>query len=342
MSRASSTARKALQHHVTAQPKPAFKPQQLLTFRYEPFPGRFNCTTLKPTTDYDADHAHPFHTRTKRKLDAFDATKLHWRVQCPTDVSSKSFIRNWAAKRLRNALALRLREEGWDKDGAPLRTLEESGDGGQATGTQKREALSGALLMILQKSDITLTASKEEVWQSARWVLDTVLRQRQEALRGKLSRTARSSPNSSFDRPVPAPSPSGGAQSLRSNIRKTTAIGPAPPAPAAPKPPVAEALDDRADPLAIRKQVEYYFSDTNLPHDTFMLSLTGGVANQPVSLRTICSFKRMSGCSYAAVVEAIGSSKRLQLINVDGAEAVRRRVPIDARQFGSRTRQNLT
>ncbi|KAK4548303.1 hypothetical protein LTR36_010173 [Oleoguttula mirabilis] len=319
MSRASSIGRKALRHDVKGQPPPAVKPHQLLTFTYQPNPGPVNCTTLRPTIDFATDDFHPFHIRTKRKLDAFDPTKLHWRVQCPTDVSSKSLIRNWATKRLRNAFAQRLLEGGWEKDGSPLKR---QGDGGSAV---HKESLSGALLMVLHKSDITLTASKEAVQYSARWVLDLMLRRREEALRKQprqqelVIRHIHSND--------PTASPAGPASSYTPKAQ-TTAI---PLAKAA-----AAALDDK-DIGAIRRQVEYYFSDTNLPTDTFMLNLTGGVANRPVSLKTICDFNRMRSCTYSAVKDALASSKRLQLVEADGTDAVRRRRPIDARQFTRRS-----
>lgn len=69
---------------------------------------------------------------------------------------------------------------------------------------------------------------------------------------------------------------------------------------------------------AIRKQVEFYFSDSNLPQDQFLLDKVGGNKNNPVELDVICSFKRMRHFEpREAIVEALKTSKTLRLVDDD-------------------------
>ncbi|KAJ9213358.1 hypothetical protein DTO166G4_4984 [Paecilomyces variotii] len=82
-----------------------------------------------------------------------------------------------------------------------------------------------------------------------------------------------------------------------------------------------------SDPVEIRKQVEFYFSDSNLPMDKFLLSKVGGSANRPVELSLLHSFKRMRRFQpFSAVVEALKSSETLEL--VDNDTKVVRKVPL--------------
>ncbi|KAK3318464.1 hypothetical protein B0H66DRAFT_239019 [Apodospora peruviana] len=81
------------------------------------------------------------------------------------------------------------------------------------------------------------------------------------------------------------------------------------------------------DPDLIRTQAEYYFSDSNLPTDKFMWELTGGPENKPVSLKTVCGFKRMRRFQpYTAVVAAVRESEHLDLEGEEGEETVKRNV----------------
>lgn len=74
-------------------------------------------------------------------------------------------------------------------------------------------------------------------------------------------------------------------------------------------------------------QVEFYFSDSNLPMDKFLLSKVGGSANKPVPLSLLHSFKRMRRFQpFSAIVEALKSSDILEL--TDNDTAVRRKVPL--------------
>ncbi|KAL4915108.1 hypothetical protein BDW62DRAFT_189256 [Aspergillus aurantiobrunneus] len=81
------------------------------------------------------------------------------------------------------------------------------------------------------------------------------------------------------------------------------------------------------DPVEIRKQVEFYFSDSNLPMDKFLLSKVGGSKNNAVSLELLHSFKRMRRFQpFTAIVEALKSSETLEL--TDNNTSVRRKVPL--------------
>lgn len=57
-----------------------------------------------------------------------------------------------------------------------------------------------------------------------------------------------------------------------------------------------------------------------------MWESTGGEANKPVPLKTICSFKRMRRFQpYSAVVAALRESATLEVVGEDGAEQVKRK-----------------
>ncbi|KAJ5975902.1 hypothetical protein N7481_009609 [Penicillium waksmanii] len=81
------------------------------------------------------------------------------------------------------------------------------------------------------------------------------------------------------------------------------------------------------DPVEIRKQVEFYFSDSNLPMDKFLFSKVGGSENNSVPLELLHSFKRMRRFQpFDAIVEAMKTSETLDL--VDDNTAVRRKVAL--------------
>ena len=85
------------------------------------------------------------------------------------------------------------------------------------------------------------------------------------------------------------------------------------------------------DPVQIRKQVEFYFSDTNLRQDKFLFERIEGHANKPIDIKTIHSFKRMQRYQpYSAVVKALKESDELDVINGDsvGNEQVVRKVAL--------------
>ncbi|KAI4133589.1 MAG: hypothetical protein LQ338_000101 [Usnochroma carphineum] len=86
--------------------------------------------------------------------------------------------------------------------------------------------------------------------------------------------------------------------------------------------------EESSDPVAIRKQVEFYFSDSNLLQDEFLFNKVQGHENLPVPISTIHSFRRMRHFQpFSAVVDALKESSTL---NVVGGEIdhVQRKIPL--------------
>lgn len=82
-----------------------------------------------------------------------------------------------------------------------------------------------------------------------------------------------------------------------------------------------------SDHDAIRKQVEFYFSDSNLPMDQFLFNKVGGNLNNPVELELIRTFKRMRHFEpLEAIIEALRTSKTLNLVDDD--TKVQRKEPL--------------
>ncbi|KAI1384999.1 uncharacterized protein F4822DRAFT_416970 [Hypoxylon trugodes] len=85
-------------------------------------------------------------------------------------------------------------------------------------------------------------------------------------------------------------------------------------------------LPDSDDAKLIRRQVQFYFSDSNLPQDKFLWEKTGGSENKPVPISLICSFSRMRRFKpYSAVVNALKDSEVLVVEGSEGEETVRRK-----------------
>jgi len=77
---------------------------------------------------------------------------------------------------------------------------------------------------------------------------------------------------------------------------------------------------------AIRKRVERYFSDENLPHDAYMLALTRGSENWPVSVSRISGFYKMRQYKpHSQVKESLRKSTFLEFTD---SKHIRRRVPL--------------
>ncbi|KAK5175407.1 uncharacterized protein LTR77_000546 [Saxophila tyrrhenica] len=73
-------------------------------------------------------------------------------------------------------------------------------------------------------------------------------------------------------------------------------------------------FEESSDADEIRTQVEFYFSDSNLPTDAYLLKLTGGHKNIPVDVGIIHSFKRMKHFQpRSAVVAALTESDTLDI-----------------------------
>lgn len=80
------------------------------------------------------------------------------------------------------------------------------------------------------------------------------------------------------------------------------------------------------DPDEIRKQVEFYFSDSNLFTDNFLLNKVGGSENKPVPIKILHSFKRMRHFQpYSAIVAALKDST---VLDVTEDEEVVRKKPL--------------
>ncbi|KAI9762053.1 MAG: hypothetical protein M4579_000689 [Chaenotheca gracillima] len=87
------------------------------------------------------------------------------------------------------------------------------------------------------------------------------------------------------------------------------------------------ALETTDNPDEIRKQVEFYLSDSNLLSDKFLFEKVGGAKNNPVKISVIHSFKRMMRFQpYSAVVAALKDSK---VLDVTEDESVQRKIPLD-------------
>ncbi|KAF7724322.1 hypothetical protein EC973_001168 [Apophysomyces ossiformis] len=78
----------------------------------------------------------------------------------------------------------------------------------------------------------------------------------------------------------------------------------------------------------IRKQVEFYFSDSNLPFDKFLWKLTEQGKNGFVPITTIASFKkmRMLTTDLDLIIDAIKSSEFLEVD--ESNEKLRRKTPV--------------
>ncbi|KAF8927971.1 hypothetical protein EDD21DRAFT_448601 [Dissophora ornata] len=90
--------------------------------------------------------------------------------------------------------------------------------------------------------------------------------------------------------------------------------------------PANESRDEQK--AKILKQVEFYFSDSNLPQDKFMSELIKKSTDGYVNISRIASFKRMREFTDVdMIVEALRESKELLEVNEVG-DKVRRKTPI--------------
>lgn len=159
------------------EPNPKKTVRPLLSFSFDPIPKAINCTTFQSTRDIAKDPSHPFHIRTRRRLESFDPTKLHWRVHVPYDVSKKSAIRNWAKKKIKRAFVNELKGLGSELDGS-VREKEEDGSEGHEMGKalEKKQGVKGALLMILPSNpQEALTFTDEDAQRGVSFVLRKIL-----------------------------------------------------------------------------------------------------------------------------------------------------------------------
>lgn len=90
-----------------------------------------------------------------------------------------------------------------------------------------------------------------------------------------------------------------------------------------------ERKEESNDTAQMRRQIEFYFSDSNLPGDKFLLEQTGGPENKPFPLETLHNFKRMRHFQpFSALVEAVKNSN---LLNINEKNEITRKVPIDSK-----------
>ena len=79
-------------------------------------------------------------------------------------------------------------------------------------------------------------------------------------------------------------------------------------------------------------QVEFYFSDSNLPMDKFLLAQVGGTANNPVKISVIHGFQRMRHFQpYEDVVAALKDS---EMLDVTDNDLIKRKVPLSNEIIG--------
>lgn len=94
-------------------------------------------------------------------------------------------------------------------------------------------------------------------------------------------------------------------------------------------------MDEHPDAPAIRKQVEFYFSDENLRSDLFLLQCCSGRDNVPVSMSRICGFRKMRKYKRKVAIAALRSSDFLDIVDVieDGKkkEKIKRKVPLQGK-----------
>ncbi|KAJ3575925.1 hypothetical protein NPX13_g3870 [Xylaria arbuscula] len=104
----------------------------------------------------------------------------------------------------------------------------------------------------------------------------------------------------------------------------------------------AGSLAETDDPREIRKQVEFYFGDSNLPEDKFLWEKVGGEENKPVPLSLICSFSRMRRFKpYEAVVKSLKASNFFVIDGPDGEETIRRKNAIDTEKRNKREERSV-
>ncbi|KAI1431140.1 hypothetical protein GGR50DRAFT_681040 [Xylaria sp. CBS 124048] len=101
-------------------------------------------------------------------------------------------------------------------------------------------------------------------------------------------------------------------------------------------------LAETDDPVEIRKQVEFYFGDSNLPEDKFLWEQVGGGENKPVLVSLIANFSRMRRFKpYEAVVKALKGSNFLIVDGPEGEETIRRKNPIDTEKRNKREERSV-
>ncbi|KAJ8119855.1 hypothetical protein ONZ43_g3286 [Nemania bipapillata] len=101
-------------------------------------------------------------------------------------------------------------------------------------------------------------------------------------------------------------------------------------------------LAESDDPREIRKQVEFYFGDSNLPEDKFLWEKVGGEENKPIPVNLICNFSRMRRFKpYEAVVKALKASNFFVIDGPEGEETIRRKNAVDTEKRNKREERSV-
>jgi len=90
--------------------------------------------------------------------------------------------------------------------------------------------------------------------------------------------------------------------------------------------PVSPEVPEHPEGEAIRQQVEFYFSDQNLPNDKHLLELCGGTQNFPVSINEILGWKKMR--RFKPKPQVIVALRKSALLEVVDNKRIRRRIPL--------------
>lgn len=131
----------------------------------------------------------------------------------------------------------------------------------------------------------------------------------------------------------PTPLDQSNSESTTSQVEQEQIFVPRPP-PECPEHPEGEAIRKQVttthlqfmSSVLINSQVEYYFSDENLPSDAHMLMKIDGSENKPVSIKHICGFPKMRRYKpYTSVVASLKKSTTLDVVEND--KALVRRTP---------------
>ncbi|KAF1348617.1 hypothetical protein BDV97DRAFT_399185 [Delphinella strobiligena] len=134
---------------------PLSRSSRHIQYRFEPNPNAINCTTFPSTRTILADHAHPLYKPFKRRISAWDPTKLVWASRCPSSLSRKRTVRMWVMKRIREAFLAELKHNGFDRTGTRASLSDPSAQ------PKAPRQLSGALCIVAKQS--VLTAPFDEI-----------------------------------------------------------------------------------------------------------------------------------------------------------------------------------
>ncbi|CAG5162673.1 uncharacterized protein ALTATR162_LOCUS6263 [Alternaria atra] len=91
-------------------------------------------------------------------------------------------------------------------------------------------------------------------------------------------------------------------------------------------------IEDHPDGAEIRRQVEFYFSDENLPTDRHLLQCCGGRENLPVSISRIRGFQKMRHYKPKTLVTAALRLSAFLEVSADG-KTIKRKVPLTGKNI---------